>query len=386
MLKGIFSPVIKSIVHTYTKRKNFFHEAKPQDPINFVRSDCMISSSLLGTVLSCLFIALYWTLFSGARRRPKLKSLMIGALPVSVAAILAEGIVIPLLSVFVFLVIVAPVTEEALKLAGSSYRRDMAAGLGIGLGFALSENALYFGSFLSAGVLVPLSFLISFVLLRGLADPVLHAFTAALSVGTWRTRKWRWLGYSMLIHGGYNLVAFIGLSSLAIIAPADALITIALITAFLLWMRNSPSHIRITYRELTAEQRKQTVASMFPHFRANTGSKQQKRRFATWQMPWREHADATVDLQAPAAIAPPQNPSKDDFLAWVRAHSTGHGFNAVADALQLEQGYEPARWVRRSTYVSDGRQGHFMEIGRAGVAAIVGIVLGAALMIWLVFF
>ena len=332
----------------------------------------------MGTIISCLFIVVYWALFAAMHRRPRLKSLILGALPVSAAAVLAESMVMPLLSAFVFLVIVAPVTEEALKFAGSAYRRDMAAGLGIGLGFALSENALYFGSFLSIDTLVSLSFLAAFVLLRGLADPVLHSFTAALSVGTWRTGKWRWLGYSMLIHGGYNLVAFLGLSSLVFIAPADALITIALIAAFLLWLRYSPSHINITYRQLA-----DGIASLDLH--QKRGREQQKRRFAMWQMPWRKRADATVDLQAPAAIAPPQNPSKEDFLAWVRAHSAEHGFNAVADALQLEQGYEPARWVRRSTYESEGRQNHYLEVGRAGVLAMSGAALGAALMIWLVF-
>ena len=339
----------------------------------------MISSSLLGTVLSCLFIALYWMLFGGARRRPRLKSLIIGAVPVSAAAVLAEGAVIPLLSVFVFLVIVAPVTEELLKLAGSAYRRDMAAGLGIGLGFALSENALYFGSFLSAGALVPLSFMVSFILLRGLADPALHAFTTALSVGTWRTGKWRWLGYSMLIHGGYNLVAFTGLSSLAFIAPADALITMALIAAVMLWLRNSPSHIKITYRQLAD-------GPSPPDLHQNRGGKQQKRRLAMWQMPWRKQSADKASTQPPVTIAQLQHPSKDDFLAWVRAQSTEHGFDAVADALQLEMGYEPARWVRRSTYASEGQQSHFLEVGRAGIMAIFGVVLGVSLMIWLVFF
>ena len=345
----------------------------------------MISSLLLGIVLSCLFITLYWALFSGAKRRPRLKSLLIGALPVSVAAVIVESMVIPILSVFVFLVIVAPIMEETLKFAGSAYRRDMAAGLGIGLGFALSENALYFSSFLSADTLVSISFMVSFFLLRGLADPALHSFTAALSVGTWRTRKWRWLGCSMLVHGSYNLVAFVGLSSLAVIAPADAIITVSLVMVFMLWMRSSPSHIRITYRELTAEQRKPQAATTLSYFGQNTGVKQQGRRFATWQMPWKRRDAEDAGTPAPSLIAPPQNPSKDDFLAWVRAQSTEHGFDAVANALQLERGYEPARWVRRSTYVSEGRQSHFLEIGRAGVLAMAGVVLGAALMIWLVF-
>ena len=345
----------------------------------------MISSLLLGIILSCLFITLYWALFSGAKRRPRLKSLIIGALPVSAAAVIAESMVIPILSVFVFLVIVAPVTEEALKFGGTAYRRDMAAGLGIGLGFALSENALYFSSFVSAGALVSLSFMVSFVLLRGLADPALHSFTAALSVGTWRTRKWRWLGCSMLIHGTYNLVAFIGLSSLAVIAPADALIAVALITIFMLWMRSSPSHIRITYRELTAEQRKLQAASILLDLGQNTGVKQQNRRFATWQMPWKRRNAENAETPTAAVVAPPQNPSKDDFLAWVGAQSTQHGFTSVVAALQLEGGYEPTRWVRRSTYVSEGRQSHFLEVGRAGVLAMTGVVLGAALMIWLVF-
>ena len=337
----------------------------------------MISSLLLAIILSCLFIALYWMFFRGARRRPRLKSLIIGAVPVSAAAVLAESMVMPLLSAFVFLVIVAPVTEEALKFAGSAYRRDMAAGLGIGLGFALSENALYFGSFLSIDTLVSLSFLAAFVLLRGLADPVLHSFTAALSVGTWRTGKWRWLGYSMLIHGGYNLVAFLGLSSLVFIAPADALITIALIAAFLLWLRYSPSHIKIIYREL----RHTAVCSNSDLI---TGEKRRKRPIAALGTSQKQRVDTNADTNADA-LMPLSNPTEDEFLEWVKDQSAEHGFAAVADVLDLEKGYEPTWWVRRSTYASEGRQNHYLEVGRAGVLAMAGAVLGAALMIWLVF-
>ena len=149
---------------------------------------------ILGTVISCLFIAVYYALFAAMHRRPRLISLILGALPVSLAAVLIESMIISVFSAFVFLVVLAPIIEELLKFSATAYRRDMYAGLGVGLGFALSENALYFGSFMSAGALVSLTFLAVFILLRGMADPVLHLFTTALSTGTWRKRKPRWLG------------------------------------------------------------------------------------------------------------------------------------------------------------------------------------------------
>ena len=335
----------------------------------------MISSFVLAAVVSCLFVAVYYGLFSAMHRRPRLKSLILGALPVSFAAVLIESAIIPVFSAFVFLVILAPIIEEALKFGATAYRRDMYAGLGVGLGFALSENALYFGSFMSSGALVSLSFLAAFILLRGMADPVLHSFTGALSTGTWRTRKPRWLGYSILIHAAYNFAAFIGLSSLAVIAPADALITIALLTAFVLWLRRSPSHISVTFRQLAPG-----VAAAVPA--AARGA--QWSRLAMWQILHRKR-DAAAAQAAQATLSAPPTPSQDELLKWVKDSAKEHGFNAVASALGLRSEYERTSWMRHSVITQEGRQSHNYEFGKSGVAVLTALVASAALLFWMVF-
>ena len=335
----------------------------------------MMSSFVLGAVISCLFIAVYWVLFTAMHRRPRLKSLLLGTLPVSFAAVLIESMIIPVFSAFVFLVVLAPVVEELLKFAGTTYKRDLSAGLGIGLGFALSENALYFGSFTSAGALVPLSFLVSFILLRGLADPVLHSFTAALSTGTWRTRKPRWLGYSILIHASYNFTAFVGLSSLAFIAPADALITVLLLSAFVLWLRRSPSHISVTFRQL-ATGAGSPVPAAYPGAPWS--------RLAMRQIRWRKR-DETVAQAEPAALSPPPGLSQEELLKWVTDNAKQHGFNTVAASLGLKNEYERTSWMRHSVFTQEGRQSHSYELGRSGITVMATLIAGAALLFWLVF-
>ena len=334
-----------------------------------------MSSFVLGTIISCLFIAVYYGLFSAMHRRPRLKSLLLGALPVSLAAVLIESMIIPVFSAFVFLVILAPIIEELLKFGATVYKRDLYAGLGVGLGFALAENALYFGSFLSAGALVSLSFLLSFILLRGMADPVLHSFTAALSMGTWRTRKPRWLGYSILIHAGYNFAAFVGLSSLAFIAPADALITIALLSAFVLWLRRSPSHISVTFRQLAGGQ-----ASPVPA--AAPGARWS--RLAMWQIRHRKR-DAAAAQTVQASLPAPSGLSQEELLKWVKDSAKERGFNAVASSLGLKSEYERTSWMRHSVFTQDGRQSHSYEFGKSGITLLVSLVGGAALLFWLVF-
>ena len=84
---------------------------------------------MLGTIISSLFIAVYYGLFSAMHRRPRLKSLLLGALPVSLAAVLIESMIISVFSAFVFLVVLAPIIEELLKFSATAYRRDMYAGL-----------------------------------------------------------------------------------------------------------------------------------------------------------------------------------------------------------------------------------------------------------------
>ena len=335
----------------------------------------MISSFVLAAVVSCLFVALYWGLLAGMRRRPRLISLVIGALPVSLAAILVESFIIPVFSAFVFLVVLAPIIEELLKFGATAYKRDMAAGLGVGLGFALSENALYFGAFMSAGALVSLSFLLSFMLLRGMADPVLHSFTAALSTGTWRTRKPRWIGYSILIHAAYNFAAFVGLSSLAFIAPADALITIALLAAFVLWLRRSPSHISVTFRQLAPG-----VAAPVPA--AAPGA--QWSRLAMWQILHRKR-DAAAAQAAQATLSAPPNPSQDELLKWMMDSAKEHGFDVVASSLGLKNEYERTSWMRHSVFTQEGRQSHSYEFGIPGIATLAGLLAAAMLILWLVF-
>ncbi len=228
----------------------------------------------------------------------------------------------------------------------------------------------------------------------------IEAFTAALSVGTWRTKKARWLGYSMLIHSAYNAAAFIGAASLVLIAPADTLITIALVACFALWLRRRPSHITMVHRQLRKGQSNGVASAL-----GGAPSSLTEKQMAGWmheqsKIHGRKAVEAAVyrqiatglaiQMEVNAAGSPqcemPEDLAREDMISWIRQQSDAHGFNSVVSAMQLPAEYERSRWLRKSTYILEGSPSTYYEVGFPAVVVIAGLALLTALVIYGVFF
>jgi len=130
--------------------------------------------------------------------KPRLTSIIIGLLFVATSAILIEFFVQGYVDIIVFLLVAAPITEEFLKFASTAKHRDPSSAYGSGMGFAISENFLYFLTFLGNPILFPL------MIMRSISDPTLHSLTARLDVGTWKKNKLGLLE-GILIHSVWNL-------------------------------------------------------------------------------------------------------------------------------------------------------------------------------------
>ena len=107
-----------------------------------------MSPDFLGYILPALFslsfVLAYSVIFRSIKKGPRLIEVLIGSIPISIAAIIIEPYLFGYLGMLLGLLVVAPVLEEALKFAGTARKRDVGSGLGVGLGFALTENLLYF--------------------------------------------------------------------------------------------------------------------------------------------------------------------------------------------------------------------------------------------------
>lgn len=130
-------------------------------------------------------------------------SLLFGSVLVALSAILIEYLELSFLSSPVFfLLFLAPVTEEILKFLAMAWRKDPRAAYGTGIGFAVTENAVYFMAFIHSPLLAFL--LIS----RSISDPSLHALTARIDLRTWHGKK-RGLPQGILVHASWNLFAIL---------------------------------------------------------------------------------------------------------------------------------------------------------------------------------
>jgi RsiW-degrading membrane proteinase PrsW (M82 family) len=152
----------------------------------------------------------------------------------------------PTLEAILLAVIIAPVVEELVKATGvfTVYGRlneiedGIIYGAAVGLGFAVTENVLYFTVALSQGVDV----LLLTVIVRSLTSMVLHLSATSISgYGISRARVlgahgrsagWlRYVGIAIVLHASFNLIA-----SLGDIFPqnADLLALIGLVIVFVL--------------------------------------------------------------------------------------------------------------------------------------------------------
>lgn len=121
----------------------------------------------------------------------------------AISAILIENLELSSLSSTVFfLLFLAPVTEEILKFLAMAWKKDPRAAYATGIGFAITENAVYFMAFFHSPILMIL--LIS----RSISDPSLHALTARLDLRTWHGMK-RGLPQGIFVHISWNFFAIV---------------------------------------------------------------------------------------------------------------------------------------------------------------------------------
>lgn len=135
--------------------------------------------------------------------KPRIPALLLGAIVVSSAAIVIETWVLNFVSGTLLLLIYAPIIEELLKFAATRYKRDLRSALGVGSGFAIAENALYFVTLAS---IYSLPVALPFILARAVGDPLLHSASTSISVKTWRGKKLA-IPEAIGLHFLYNLFA-----------------------------------------------------------------------------------------------------------------------------------------------------------------------------------
>ncbi len=99
----------------------------------------------------------------------------------------------------------APLTEDLLKFFDSGVTgANFASVSGAGIGFAATENALYF--FGARGE--PLGFLITLIAVRAASDPLIHLTAMNFSTLTWYGKPWG-LPATLVLHALWNTVALV---------------------------------------------------------------------------------------------------------------------------------------------------------------------------------
>jgi RsiW-degrading membrane proteinase PrsW (M82 family) len=158
--------------------------------------------------------------------RPRLLSLTAGATLVALGSLVVEFLVqdalSPLYASAVVLVLVAPPVEELLKfLASGATGANFASASGAGIGFAATENALYFVALWGE----PTALLVAFIALRAVTDPLLHATASTLTTLTWHGRTWG-LPSGIALHMVWNTAALLEM----LVDPSVGLALIAFAT------------------------------------------------------------------------------------------------------------------------------------------------------------
>lgn len=318
----------------------------------------MFEDYVIPASFSALFVASYFGFYRLTGIKGRAIEFAIGLIGISTVAVLIEAYLFSFFSVFIALVIVAPVAEELLKFSATARKKDISSGVSVGLGFALAENMLYFHTFLGntdLSSLLTIGFLTSsifpLILVRGLADPALHSVSSGIASLQWRSRK-PWLVAAIGIHVGYNFIAVIGLSNVSLLAPMFA-VYLSVIMALLVFL------IR------------------------------RKRR--------KSESEATQEERAKPEIEPTAAPDREDcpdlskmpldeFTDWVRKQSKEGGFSTITNSLELDKGgYERSQWVRRSVLIENGDVRRYTEIGSFGVLLMAGAAGFAFIVLWVVF-
>ena len=144
-------------------------------------------------LLAMIPVPLFWLLFKFRLRY------MIMGIPAILLSILIEYYDVSLLngSYMIFMIVfIAPMIEESAKLVFTLWGKEK-AGPGVGMMFAVIENAMYYISY---------GYMFWFVfLLREFQDPILHTTTATLSSRSWKKQIY-FYPIAIGMHMFYNLV------------------------------------------------------------------------------------------------------------------------------------------------------------------------------------
>lgn len=148
-------------------------------------------------LISVIPIPIFWYFF-----RLRFISLFLGIVALFIAYFmeLGEEMLLGAGSLMLMLVFLAPVIEELCKFLMTYYKKDIKASIGVGLGFATIENAMYYSSL---SPIVSLSTLFAF---REFQDPILHSTTTSVSVRTWK-KGYPFIIISIGMHSLYNIVS-----------------------------------------------------------------------------------------------------------------------------------------------------------------------------------
>ena len=306
-------------------------------------------------LFSVFFILVYIGIFRLIGKQPRFVEIAIGLSLVSAAAIILESYLFTALGTLLGLLVVAPVLEEILKFSATFRKRDARSGIGVGLGFALTENVLYFHSFISGvqiSSILSVSFISSqifiFILMRGAFDPLLHSTMSGLSVRTWQKGRRIWLPVAIGLHAAYNLVAIIGQTDISFLIAADVII---LSPALYLLLSKGKTNVRTSPSEVSAEQKPQPAKAR------------------------------------PPIYVPIEKLGLDNLAAWVRSTSRNSGFKNMARmiGLDVQNRYQRTLWIRRSVLQSGTRKTTYTEIGIYGAFLIAALAALGGIVVWVLF-
>ena len=284
--------------------------------------------------ISAAFIAMYYAIFAFVlKEKPDLISIIIGASVVAIASYFIETYLYYLFfSIFISLVFIAPIVEELIKFSATFYGKQIRNGLGVGLGFALSENALYFHNFL-ANLSLFIALVVSYLIMRGFADPLLHSFTASLDAKTWEKRNPLWLIGSIGTHMGYNFLAVL-MAAITFLPDIIVLAEIIMLFAGIFFIT-----------------RKKEVLE-------------------------REIQEIQVKKEEPEEVLKINNNNLESFVNSIKEIYKKKGFEGVARIFNFRDEYERTRMIRTAEFDSDKRAEIYIEIGIYGWL-IIAILIGA---------
>ena len=152
---------------------------------------------LVLAIISSFSVLTYFWFFQVSWKKA-LYGILIGGPASFLASLVLEEISLTYLSMLIVIIIFAPIIEESMKFVATRYGRNTDAGIGVGMGFALLENALYYSSFFYMFNLI--------FVLREFSDPILHGTTTSVATFTWK-KKYLSIGAAIGMHMGWNVFA-----------------------------------------------------------------------------------------------------------------------------------------------------------------------------------